>query len=104
NMVHSYRGDPEGCGEHTEASGYEVKRRLVRAVLAAIDAVIAVDSRARFLHVEPVIHVVAPRERPELKALAEQIRSYQWQAWDMLAGREAPELGGNEAALDLIGV
>ncbi len=97
-------GDPRDVVEGTAASGYDVKRRLARMALAAIDKVRAIDPRARFLHVEPLVHVVAPRGRPELAELAEQISGYQWQAWDMLCGRAEPELGGDIHALDLIGI
>jgi len=104
NRFHPYQGDPLRRGDSTEASGYAVKCRLVRAVLAGMAAVKAVDPRARFLHVEPVIHVVAPPGRTELVTMAEQIRAYQWQVWDLLSGRLEPALGGHPGALDLIGV
>lgn len=102
DQFHPYR-PPEG-GVGSEVSGYAVKRRLVRTVLAGMQAVRAVDPRARFLHVEPVIHAVPPPGRPELAPLATQVAGYQWQVWDMLAGRIEPELGGRPEALDLIGV
>ena len=104
NLIHPYRGDAEGRGEHTASCGYAVKQRLVRAVLAGIEAVREVDPRARFLHVEPVVHVVPPPGRPDLQALADQVSGYQWQAWDMIAGRADPSLGGHPDALDLVGV
>jgi UDP-galactopyranose mutase len=104
NLIHPYRGDVAGRGERTEASGYGLKRRLVRAVLAGMVAVRRVDPRARFLHVEPLVHVVAPVAQPELRALAARIAGYQWQVWDMLAGRLDPALGGHAQALDLIGI
>jgi len=104
NLMHPYRGDPGGRGENTLRSGYAVKRRLARAALAGVDAIRRVDPRARFLHVEPLVHVVAPSGRPELAPLAEQVGGYQWQAWDLLAGRLEPELGGSAEALDLIGI
>lgn len=104
-LIHPYRSDlDEADPESTESSGYEVKRRLARAVLAAIGTMRRVDPRARFLHVEPLVHVVAPRGHPELRELAARVRDYQWQAWDLIAGRAEPELGGHAAALDLIGV
>jgi len=84
--------------------GYDVKRRLVRAALAAVDAIREVDPRARFLHVEPLCHVVAPADRPELGETAANVRSWQWQAWDMLGGLTEPTLGGSAAALDIVGV
>jgi beta-glucosidase/6-phospho-beta-glucosidase/beta-galactosidase len=93
---------PEGGGG-SETSGYAVKCRLVRAALAAMAAMRSVDPRCRFLHVEPVVHVVAPRDRPDLDALAAEVCEYQWQAWDLLAGRLDPHVGGCAQALDLLG-
>src|SRR4029453_7632604 len=55
--------------------GNEVKRNLVRAVIAACDAIWAEDRRARIVHVDPVIHVMAPLTQPELTAAAEQQRA-----------------------------
>ena len=102
NDIWPYRV-PQGAGS-TEHSGYAVKCRLVRAALAAMRAMREVDPRCRFLHVEPIVHVAAPRAQPELADLARQVCSYQWQAWDLIAGRLQPDLGGHPAALDLIGV
>lgn len=90
-------GSPAGL------DGYLVKCQLVRACLHAIEAIRAEDAGARFLHVEPLIHVVAPVEDPTLQAEADRFSEYQWQAWDMLLGRLAPELGGTPAAVDWIG-
>ena len=104
NSMHPYRGDADGSGERSSVSGYAVKQRLVRAVLAGMAAVRHIDPRARFLHIEPVVHVVAPPGRPDLEAAARQVAGYQWQAWDMIEGRADPALGGERAALDLIGV
>lgn len=84
--------------------GYAAKRRLVQAALAGMDAMRAVDPRCRFLQVEPLVHVVAPAAQPELDELAQQFCDWQWQAWDMLAGRQEPGLGGTPEALDLLGV
>jgi glycosyltransferase involved in cell wall biosynthesis len=104
NMMWPYRGDADAAGEPTRISGWEVKCRLVRAVLAAREAVLAVDPRARFLHVEPLVHLVPPRDRPELQPLADEVASYQWQVWDLIEGRLEPQLGGQPAALDLLGI
>ena len=95
---------PPGTADSTASSGYDIKRRLVRAALAGIDAMRAIDRRARFLHIEPVVHVVAPADRPDLQPLAETVEAYQWQTWDLLAGLAEPALGGSPAALDLLGV
>jgi UDP-galactopyranose mutase len=84
--------------------GVELKRQLVRAALAASDAVRAVDPRARLLHTDPLIHVRGASGRPETAANAALMTGYQYEAWDMLAGRLQPELGGAPAYLDLVGV
>ena len=109
NLLHPYRGDPtEGDPQdgtrHGHALGYAVKRRLVHAALRGLEAMRQVDPRARFLHVEPLIHVAAPHDRPDLDAAAAEVSSYQWQTWDMLGGLTEPQLGGSVDALDLIGV
>ena len=87
--------------------GYEVKCRLVRACLAAIEAIRAEDPQARFLHVEPLIHVSPAVDEKAGAALstktAADVSSWQWQAWDMLRGSLEPSLGGSAEALDLIG-
>lgn len=80
----------------------EVKRQLVRAALAACDAIWKVDPRARILHTDPLIHI-APAH-PDQAAQAALQREQQFEAWDMLCGRLAPELGGHPRYLDVVGL
>jgi beta-glucosidase/6-phospho-beta-glucosidase/beta-galactosidase len=88
-----------------EHRGNELKRQVVRATLAATRAIRAATPGARFFTVEPRIHIV-PRpgreaeDGPEVDAL----NAGQWEAWDMLAGRMEPELGGAPDMLDVVGV
>ncbi len=82
----------------------ELKRQLVRSALAAIDAIRTADGGARIVFAEPLIHVVPPRKRPHHTAMAEAKRASQFEAWDMIAGRAAPELSGAERYLDIMGV
>lgn len=84
--------------------GQELKRQLVRAAIAAIEAIRSVDARARIVNVDPVIHVAARPARPRDRARAAQARRAQFQAWDALTGRLWPELGGQPTYLDLLGV
>src|SRR5206468_5948360 len=84
--------------------GFELKTQLVRASIAAMEAIWQVDALARFVHVDPIIHVIADPEYPEERGEAEAYRLSQFQAWDMLAGRIWPELGGQDKYLDIIGV
>lgn len=84
--------------------GAELKGHLVRAAAAGIEAIRAVEPRARFIHVDPLIHVVPPLGRPELAEAAAAQRASQFHAWDMLGGRARPELGGGADDLDIVGV
>ena len=81
----------------------ELKAQLVRASIAAIEAIWAVDRRARIVHVEPVIHEIADPSRPHEAAQAESYRLAQYQSWDMLIGKVKPDLGGKPAYLDILG-
>ncbi|KQP35852.1 glycosyltransferase [Pseudorhodoferax sp. Leaf274] len=85
--------------------GLQLKRTLVRATLRAIDAVRALAPVARFLHTDPVVHVEPPRGAgPGHCAAAAHAAGSQFEAWDMLCGRLAPELGGAPHYLDLPGL
>jgi beta-glucosidase/6-phospho-beta-glucosidase/beta-galactosidase len=84
--------------------GGEVKRQLIRAAIAAIEAIWDVDPDSRIVHVEPLIHVVPPKGKPDVDGRAAAYRESQYEAWEMLAGRIAPELGGHPKYLDILGV
>ena len=103
-MFHPYGPRHRTDVQSTVQSGFDVKCRLVRASLLAMDAILNEDPRARFLHIEPLVHVVAPGPSPELADLAVEVRGYQWQVWDLIEGRLLTELGGHRRYLDLIGV
>lgn len=78
-----------------QLDGFEIKCRLVKAVVRAANEIKKIIPGARFLHVEPIMHVVPPVDKPELAEEAERFKSYQWQTFDMF--RDA-------GLLDLIGV
>jgi beta-glucosidase/6-phospho-beta-glucosidase/beta-galactosidase len=103
-MMHPYGIDAESSHGATLTDGFQIKCRLVEAALMGMKAVREVVPHARFLHVEPLVHVVPPADRPDLIGLAEEVRGYQWQTWDLISGRLEPGLGGHPEALDLIGV
>ena len=84
--------------------GGELKRQLVRAWIAAVDAIRAVDPDARIVSVEPLIHTVPPRGRRDVGGQAAAQNASQWEAWDMITGRRDPVLGGHERYLDIVGV
>jgi beta-glucosidase/6-phospho-beta-glucosidase/beta-galactosidase len=82
----------------------ELKAQLARACIAAVEAVWSVDPAARIVHADPIIHIVPVPERPEDAAAAEEQRQYQYEGWDMIAGRQKPHLGGDPRYLDILGV
>jgi beta-glucosidase/6-phospho-beta-glucosidase/beta-galactosidase len=97
-------GDVEHFHPYGEDRGPELKQQLVRASLAAIRAVRAVDPAARFVQAEPIINIAADDEKPEDAEEAAWHTASQFEAWDMLVGARDPELGGADDGLDLIGV
>ncbi|MEO6193638.1 MAG: beta-glucosidase [Thermoanaerobaculia bacterium] len=97
-------GDVGYLNPRQTGRGFELKAQLARAALAAIDAVWSVDSRARILHCDPAIHIVADPKRPAMPAEAEKHRLAQFQAWDMIVGSLWPQLGGDERYLDVVGL
>ncbi|HEX8525747.1 hypothetical protein [Allosphingosinicella sp.] len=86
----------------------ETRRRLTLAMSAAdiagVKAIREVVPDARMVHIDPLIWVVPPRDRPDL-AEAARIESYDdaYIAWDVIGGLRHPELGGSLEILDIIG-
>jgi UDP-galactopyranose mutase len=95
-------------------AGYALKQQLVRGALAACDAILEIEPRARFLHTDPAAQQRESRASPRTRAAGEfappssrdgeAARDAQYQAWDMLAGRLEPQLGGHPRYLDVVGV
>jgi hypothetical protein len=84
--------------------GRELKIALLKAGFAGMDAIRAIDPEARFVSVDPLLHVVPPKGQPERAEEAERRNQSQYEFWDMLCGRAEPELGGGTGYLDVIGV
>ena len=85
--------------------GGALKRQLVRAALAGKTIIRNVAPKARMMMTDPAIHVVArDRQSPSARRAAENYRRSQFEAFDMLAGKTHPELGGSPDMLDVIGL
>ena len=97
-------GDAGYLNPFARGRGYELKVQLVRVSIAAMHAIRDVDPRARFVHADPAINVVTALDRPHEFWTAEGHRQSQYQAWDMIAGRSWPQLGGAPDLLDIVGV
>jgi hypothetical protein len=83
--------------------GHELKRQLVRAGVQVARALRGVDPRCRLLWAEPLIHL-APVTTGEIDVRsAREATLTQYQAFDMIAGRMDPELGGSADLLDIVG-
>lgn len=86
----------------------EDRRRLLqalcRAAIAGVKAIREVDPQARMVHIDPLVNVVAPRERPDQEEAA-RYETYvdTFLAWDIICGREHPEFGGSPEILDIVG-
>lgn len=81
-----------------------MKRRLVQSAIAAAEAMEDVSPGRRFFWAEPLIHV-APHSRSSIERNnAGRMRRSQFEAYDMLLGLKAPELGGHPEMVDAIGL
>jgi len=98
-------GDVRGTSPYCTKQGLDVKIGLMRAYIEGIAAMREIDPGVRILTTEPLVHIVPPRQ-----ATPQQIReaaiadANQFQATDILTGRQLPELGGSPDCLDILGV
>ena len=84
--------------------GHEVKKQLVRATIEAIETMRSINPRVRIFQVDPLINIVPRSSSNEQVKAAAMYSQSQFAAWDMIAGRLEPELGGREDLLDVVGV
>ena len=77
---------------------------LARADIAAVKAIREDFPDARMVHIDPLIWVVPPRDRPDLAEGARR-ESYDdaYIAWDVISGLKHPELGGSPEVIDILG-
>jgi hypothetical protein len=97
-------GDAACLNPFARGRSFELKAQLVRAAVAAMQEVLHIEPRARFVHCEPVIHIVSDPQHGNGRLEAERARQAQFQAFDMIAGTLWPQLGGEPRLLDITGV
>lgn len=79
-------------------------KALCRAAIAGVKAIREVDPQARMVHIDPLVRVVAPRDRPDqIEAARHETHVDTFLAWDIISGRENPEYGGSPEILDIVG-
>ncbi len=96
-------GEVSYFNPHAHGRGQELKHQLIRASIAAIEAIREQACDARFVQCEPLIHVLSSSQQPDEIDNAERYRLAQFEAWDLLTGRQWPGLGGQERYLDILG-
>ncbi|MDQ3221148.1 MAG: beta-glucosidase [Acidobacteriota bacterium] len=97
-------GDVGNFYPNKKKRGNDLKRQLVRTAIQSTDVIKFVCPTARILFTDPAIHVVPKDDSHYAIRAAENYRSAQFDAFDMLAGIKEPELGGNPKYLDLLGL
>jgi beta-glucosidase/6-phospho-beta-glucosidase/beta-galactosidase len=98
-----HSGDMRGTVPFAINSGWDIKYHLCKASIAGIRAIRAMDSSAKILLVDPLIHVHPREEFPEDLEVVAQLNEDQFQAIDMILGRICPELGGRADYADMLG-
>jgi beta-glucosidase/6-phospho-beta-glucosidase/beta-galactosidase len=88
----------------TKEDRFRFRLALCKAAIAGVKAIREVEPQARMVHIDPLVQVVAPRDRPDLVEAADH-ETYvdTFLAWDILYGKEHPELGGSPEILDIVG-
>jgi beta-glucosidase/6-phospho-beta-glucosidase/beta-galactosidase len=90
--------------KNTKEERFRFRLALCKAAIAGVKAIREVVPEARMIHVDPLVQVVAPKDRPDLEEAARH-ETYvdTYTAWDILYGKEHPELGGSPEVLDIVG-
>lgn len=90
---------------YAKDSGLQMKKQLVRATLAAMDAIWQEDQDVRFIQVDPLLYRRAKKPiTSEARKMVQAFAQARFQAWDMLSGKLSTELGGAPKYLDIVGI
>jgi beta-glucosidase/6-phospho-beta-glucosidase/beta-galactosidase len=78
---------------------------LCSAAIAGVKAIRSIIPHARMVHPDPLVQVEAPKHQPEKKQLAwHETYVETYLSWDILYGKEYPQLGGSPEVLDIVGI
>ncbi|WP_034256983.1 family 1 glycosylhydrolase [Adhaeribacter aquaticus] len=89
---------------NTREDRYKLRLALCKAAIAGVKAIRQVVPDARMINIDPLVQVVAPHNRPDQKQAAwHETYVDTFLAWDILYGKEHPELGGSPDILDIVG-
>jgi hypothetical protein len=96
-------GDVANVYPHRSGEAKRLKAILVRCAVVASEILLEEIPGARLLSPEPVINIIGREGISGDGEAAEAYRLAQYEAWDMVSGRLAPELGGRPEFLDIVG-
>ncbi len=92
-------------GPYAHQRGGELKTQLARCVIGAIKAIREIDPRVKFMHIDPIMNRTGrPGSDLPVQRFVADFRESMFEAWDMIAGRVRPELGGRPDLLDFVGL
>lgn len=90
--------------KNSKEDRFKFRLNLCKAAIAAVKAIREVKPEARMVHIDPLVQVVAPRDRPDQEQAAwHETYVDTFLAWDILYGKVHPELGGSPEVLDIVG-
>lgn len=95
-------GDVRGTAPYAVNSGWDIKYHLSKAAIIGLKALKEILPDCVIISSEPLvkIHGDGIISKDEL----DEINSYQYQAMDIITGKMCPELGGNIALIDVMGL
>lgn len=89
---------------NTREDRHTFRRALCKAAIAGAKAIREIERGARMVNIDPLVQVVAPRDRPDQQEAAwKETYVDTFLAWDILYGKEHPEYGGSPEILDIVG-
>lgn len=97
-----HSGDMRGTVPFAIHSGWDIKYHLCKAKIQAIKAIKTLEPATVIMAVEPLIKVHAADVSVDFNYL-EELNNYQYQAMDIILGRQCPELEGDENLVDALG-
>jgi hypothetical protein len=90
---------------HVRGRGTELKVALARAAISGIAAIRAAVPHARIVNVDPICRVVPGSNDPEALERSRHFNEVAvFEFWDIVCGRNMPELGGSPRTLDIVGL
>lgn len=90
--------------KNTRDDRFKFRLALCKAAIAGVKAIREIEPEARMIHIDPLVQVVAPRDRPDqTDAAYNETFVDTYLAWDIIAGKKHPEFGGSPEILDIVG-